>query len=640
VKRKGCKSKIKPVHPAAALLPPPLGVSSAGQWIAVVLIVLAGLIVYSNNYNSVFIFDDYDAIVNNHQIQSPASIWSLLWLAAKPTPLFGRPIAALSLGFNYALGGLDVRGYHVVNNLIHLLAALTLFGVIRCTLLLPRFASLFGDRANWYGLVVALLWAVHPLQTETVTYIICRTESLMGFFYLMTLYCAVRGVLSKRSHGWYAASVVACVLGMGSKEVMVSAPLLVLLYDFLFVSGSFRGAFQQRRGLYAALASSWLVLILYHLNLPQNFGVSVDDIHLSVLDYLRTQMTVIVHYLRLAFWPQPLVLDSQDWPIVKSLSSVLIMPIVILGAMVALTLHGLKRATWWAFLGVWFFAILAPTSSLLPLHGEIVSERRMYLPLAAIIVCIVFVVDDLWRRFSDSMAPGRNFLRLVPAGLATLVIIGMGYMAWERNVDYRTEVTIWADTVHKRPANYRAQNNLGEALVREGRFDEAVGLFREATRLKPDYVEAYSNLGSALAALGQVEEAIAAHRKALLLAPDDASAYYNLGNALLRNNDLSGAAGAFKRALALDAVFYMAHGNLGLLLLQQGDLEGAEQHLQRLLQLEPQRAAGYMFLGDLRARQGRLEEAIGLYRQAMVLQPDSQEIADRLAMAYASHDRQ
>ena len=637
MKRKEAKIKV---IPAAVLSPLPLGASPVGWWIAVVTIVLTGLVIYSNNYNSVFIFDDYDAIVDNPQIQTLSSIWSLLGPEANTSPLSGRPVAALSFAMNYAVGGLDVRGYHLINNLIHVLAALALFGLMRCTLLLPRFTGRFGDRANWYGLVVALLWAAHPLQTESVTYIVCRTEALMGLFYLTTLCFAACGFRSKRPQGWYAAAVVACALGMATKEVMVSAPLLVLLYDVLFVAGSVQGALQQRRGFYAALAASWLVLAFYQMNLPQGFGVSVDDPKLSVLDYLRTQGTVIVHYLRLAFWPQPLVLDSQDWPIIKSLSSVLIMPVAILGAMAALTLRGLMRAAWWSFLGVWFFAIIAPTSSVIPLLGEIVAERRMYLPLAAVIVCVVFVVDDLWRRVSDRMAPGRKSLRLVPAVLATIVVIGMGYMTWQRNLDYRSEVTIWTDTVNKRPANFRAHNNLGEALVREGRMSEAVIPFRNAVKLKPDYHDAYGNLGSALANLGQLEEAIAIQRRVLEFSPNDAVAHYNLGNALLRANDLPGAAGAFQRAIDLNPRFYTAYGNLGLLLLQQGDLEGAEQHLQMLLQLAPQQVEGYIFLADLKVKQGRLDEAIGLYRQAVTLQPDSQEIASRLATVLARRDGQ
>ena len=152
-------------------------------------------------------------------------------------------------------------GYHVVNLAIHILGALVLYGVVRRTLLCASLRQRYGDEARWLALAVALIWVVHPLQTESVTYLIQRTESLMGLFFLLTLYCVIRGSTSSGRRGWYAAAVVCCALGMGSKEVMVVAPLTVLLYDRAFLSGSFREALRARAALYAGLFGCWLVLV-------------------------------------------------------------------------------------------------------------------------------------------------------------------------------------------------------------------------------------------------------------------------------------------------------------------------------------------------------------------------------------------
>lgn len=611
----------------------------SSPWPALLFIVVVGLLAFSNNYGGEFIFDDFDTVVENPSIQTFSPFWTPLWSGADTpnTPLSGRPLVALTFALNFAAGGLDVRGYHLVNNLIHILAAVALFGLIWHTLLLPKFSTRFGHDAAAYALAVALLWMLHPLQTEAVNYLTQRTESLMGLCYLLTLCCAAGGLRSARPRQWYAFSVGACLLGMGCKEVMVSAPLLVLLYDRLFVAGSFREAIRQRSGFYLALAGTWSLLVFLQLNSSRAATFRFDLPGLSAMDYLRTQLGVVLHYLRLVFWPQFLVLDSQDWPIAHEFSVTVVASGMALGSLLLMTLYALWRGFWWSAPGVLFFLALAPTSSFLPVYTEIVAERRMYLPLAAVIVCVVFAVDALGRKVPQIPAPQRQ-----RALLAVLAMFSMtlGTLTWQRNLDYRSAAGLWADTVTKRPGNFRAHNNLGETLVREGRIEEAIGPFREAVRLKPDYGEAHSNLGSALATLGQFEEAIAVHRQVIAMTPDDAVAHYNLANSLLRTNDARGAASAYRQAIAMDPGFAMAHGNLGLLLLQQGDMAGAALHLQELLRLEPRRLEGYLFLADLRVRQGLFDEAIGLYRQGQALYPDSQEIAERLARALGAREGQ
>ena len=229
------------------------------RWGAIVLIVLAVLAAYRNSFSGPFIFDDIASIVDNPTIRRLWPVSVPLWPPfSGGQTVGGRPILNLSLAVNYAWGGADVRGYHAVNLGIHILAALTLFGLVRRTLERAKLAdgrAACPGRALPTALVVALLWALHPLQTESVTYIIQRAESLMGLFYLLTLYCFVRftergssfvplrGTSADEEAGgvvWAWLSVVCCLLGMATKEVMVSAPVIVFLYDRTFVSGTFR----------------------------------------------------------------------------------------------------------------------------------------------------------------------------------------------------------------------------------------------------------------------------------------------------------------------------------------------------------------------------------------------------------------
>jgi len=357
---------------------------------------------------------------------------------------------------------------------------------------------------------------------------------------------------------------------------------------------------------------------------------------LTPLDYLRTQFGVVLHYLRLVFWPKPLVLDYQDWQIVREFSAAAVVPGFIIGAMVLSTIWGLRRLAWWAVPGVLFFAVLAPTSSVLPVFTELASERRMYLPLAAVIVLVVFAADAMWRRFTTRVISDLKLRRLVPITLLFIVTAGLGYMTWERNRDYRTEVEIWADTVAKRPANFRAHNNLGAALASKDRYSEAVGPYREAVRLKQDYQSAYRNLGTALSILGRDREATEALNKALALEPDDAIGHYTLGNVYLRTNDLDNATRAFQRAITFDPGLLPAYGNLGLLSMQKGDFNGAEQYFQTMLKLAPERTEPYVVLAELRTAQGRTDEAAQLYRQALQLSPGSKDIEIKLKSLLAA----
>ena len=231
-------------------------------WVVVVLIVGAGVLAYHNSFGGAFIFDDFSSIGENSSITKLWPPWQALSPPSGGEAVQNRPIVNFSLAINYALGGTDVWGYHATNLAVHLLAALTLFGIVRRTLRLPTVSEGLRENSTLLALATALIWMVHPLQTEAVTYIIQRTESLAGMFYLLSLYLVIRGMSSSRSLWWYIPAVISCALGMGSKEMMVTAPLIILLYDRVFVSRSFKEVFRRRGILYLALAATWGILLV------------------------------------------------------------------------------------------------------------------------------------------------------------------------------------------------------------------------------------------------------------------------------------------------------------------------------------------------------------------------------------------
>ncbi|MFH2002419.1 MAG: glycosyltransferase family 39 protein, partial [Planctomycetota bacterium] len=223
------------------------------------VLVVTGLVLYANSLQGPFVYDDQFAIVENPNI---LQLWPLSQSLSAPdeAPVAGRPVVCLSLAINYALGGMEVVGYHLFNIVIHILCSLVLLGVVRRTLLSDKLRPFFEPAAQGLAFVCALLWLVHPVQSECVNYITQRTESMMALFYLLTLYCLIRARDSTRPRLWQVSCVAACSLGMACKESMVTAPFMIFVYDMVFLSGSLRVAVARRKVLYAGLASTWILL--------------------------------------------------------------------------------------------------------------------------------------------------------------------------------------------------------------------------------------------------------------------------------------------------------------------------------------------------------------------------------------------
>jgi tetratricopeptide (TPR) repeat protein len=585
------------------------------------LVVAAGLLAYYNSFTGPFIFDDVSSIPQNPTIRHLWPIWQPLSPpVAVGITVDGRPLINLSLAVNYAFGGVKVWGYHALNLTIHILAGLTLLGIVRRTLQQPSLRERFGAAANGLALAVAVLWTVHPLQTESVTYVVQRTESLTGLFYLLTMYCFIRGAASSHPWRWYGWCVTACALGMACKEVMVSAPLMVMLYDRTFLSGSFREAWRPRRRLYLALAGTWILLAYLVTSTGGRHGSAGFGFKaITPFRYGLTQPGVITHYLRLAFWPRPLCLDYA-WPIARTATDV--WPgLIVVGALLAATIWAWRRKPALGFLGAWFFIILAPTSSFIPI-ADVAFEHRMYLPLAAVVTLIVMGIHTVLGR------------RSVEVFLA--VAVALGVLTWRRNQDYRSDIAIWLDTVNKLPNNARAHENLGVALEDAGRLQEAVGHLEQVLRTHPDSANGHYNLGMTLVRLGRVEEGIAHYEQLLRRKPDDAEAHYNLGNALMRLGRAGEAIEHYEQALRIKPDYAEAHNYLAFALIQQGKAQEAIAHWEEALRIKPDYAEAHNNLAIALIQQGKPQEAIAHWEEALRIKPDYADAQINLARARTS----
>jgi len=586
------------------------------------LIIVATVAVYFNSFDGAFVFDDKRYIVRNARIDELWPPWNLL--------SGRRPVLDLSLAINYAFGELKVAGYHAFNLLIHLLAGLTLYGIVRRTLLHEPFANRFGRSSAPLALVVALLWTVHPLQTQSVTYLIQRSESMMGLFYLLTLYCVIRGTDSFRGIWWYGAAVVWCVLGMGSKGVMVTAPVVVLLYDRVFLSKSFAETFRRRWGVYVGLAATWGILwacgiahgVLSPSKKVATVGFSFKEI--TPLEYVLTQFGVLVEYLKLSLWPHPLCLDYA-WPVERT-AEVVIIPAILIVVLLTGTIWALFRKPWLGFLGAWFFLILAPTSSFIPIKDTL-FEHRMYLSLAAVVVLVVVGAHWVLRHLAVSLSPAGSVRWFVTVGLVATSALLLSYGTIRRNQAYHSEVSMWRDVVARRPGNARAYEQLGTALVVTGKMPEAIAEYRNAVRVDPDFASAHTNLGNALTQTGQFEEAVRHYFRVRELDPYHVNARINLGHALDMSGRTEESIEAYREATRIDRkhaepqALARAHFNLGSALGRQGNLDGAVAQYRQALSFWPLYAKAHFSLGRALSLQGRYNEAVKHYNKTLDIDP-------------------
>ncbi len=601
------------------------------------------VLVYVPSFKGAFVFDDLASIVHNPTIRSLAPLTGPLAPPHDGSPVQGRPLLNLSFAVNHALGGLDPWGWHAVNLAIHALAAFVLFALVRRVLRAPPLAARFGASAGPLAFAIALLWAVHPLQTESVTYVSQRAESLMGLFYLVTVYAVLRaaepdGRSAARAAAWGTVAVVACLLGVATKEVAATAPLVALLFDRTLCAGSFGAALRRRGALYAGLAATWVPLAWLVFGAGTRSGTAGAVPGVSARSYALTQPGVVLHYLRLVVWPHPLVLD-YGWPLAPSLVGAL-PALVVLLALCGATLYGVVRGAAWSLAPAWLLLILAPTSSVVPIK-DAAFEHRMYLPLAAPLALLVLGVYLLLQRLAHERglgAPraagagaartlGGSRAAVAGAALTLGAAAALGAVTYARNGDYRSELTIWRETAARRPDNARAAMGLGNALLDLGATDEALLAFDRAIALAantatgPDRARHFFNRANALARLGRTAEALAEFDQALANDPAFAEAYNNRGAAHMAAGDMERALRDFERAIGARPGYADAYSNRGTARARGGDLRGALADFDEALRLDPASAAAWGNRGAVRLALGACAEARGDLEAALRIDP-------------------
>ncbi|MDP6629357.1 MAG: hypothetical protein QGH29_00040 [Kiritimatiellia bacterium] len=612
-----------------------------------------------------FIFDDATAITGNRNIGR-----------LFPVAFSTRWVVNLSFRLNYVVGGFNPTDFRAVNLAIHIAAALLLFGIIRRTLMLPRFEARFSGTSTWLAGGAALFFVAHPLQTASVTYICQRYEAMMALCFLATLYAFIRAVTTESRAGrmlWAAASVLVCLLGMGTKEVMLAAPLVAVVYDWIFIGGSQPKTRRLRVGLHAGLLLTLVGLAAMEMRMLATMAKSGHGItgNATPWIYLATQTEVILHYLRLSVWPSGQCLDYA-WPLVSGWGEVWAPALVIVGLGVA-TLYGLVKRSGWGFLGTFFFLVLGPSSSLMP-APDAAFEHRMYLPLAAVLTALVLGGHLVLRPLVARTRRPLLVWLVIAAGLTG----ALAMTTHQRNRAYASEEAMWRDVLAKQPGNYRqrlalfyalfgrddhhgaeivirdlmadtkagfdrkessdtpgrdpffyhalASGQLGRLMVHSGDAAGAIEHLALAIRALPEHAVAHNNMALALGVLGRYREATLAARAAIRLNQGASRNYMTLALLLVHQGDFAAATDHYRQAIELSPPPHLALNLLlGWILATAPDAslrDGAEAEQLAMTALTATHARtvrGLDVLAAALAEQGRFDEALTRLDQALSL---------------------
>jgi tetratricopeptide (TPR) repeat protein len=589
------------------------------------LLIVLGCGAYLNSLSAPAVFDDELSLVRNTYIRQ---LWPPKWFwgAQYESSLSTRPLVALSFAINYAMTGLAPWAMRATNVAIHSASALVLWAWLQALTAdrkgpPKKRSQVDADTQRWqsFGLwCIAAVWLVHPLQTDAVTYLMQRTELMVGLAFFAVMWTAARSPDTSWSR-WHTWCVAWCLVGVGCKEVIATAPVLVILADRAFRYDSWSATWRRRWLLYLGLVATWVPLAVLMRLMPRSDSVGF---HLDVTpwQYLLTQCHAIPMYLRQSIWPSGLCIDHGEIIQDAVLEAV---P----GGLLLLTLLGITIWSWfvrpvWGFVGAWFFIILGPTSSILPIVTEVAAERRMHLPLLSVIVAASCAGQLILARLPGWRALSLPTQRRTSASIAAAVIVVFTGLTMVRNYDYRSEVAIWTDAVAKVPNNYRAHSCLSFALHRSGDLKGAEQSTRNALKLATDHYLSAMNLVIILDQMNRHDEADRVIEDYSRNNPRDVVGWFTFaGQRAVKLQRYADAERLFGLVLKASPTDFTAINELGGLMVLLKRYDEAIELAKRAIAVEPQNSLIRENLGLLLAQLGRPQEAVVQLREAVRIDP-------------------
>lgn len=615
------------------------------NWFAPALLAVATLACYANSFDGTFVYDDEPSILNNPAVQT-------LWEPASGANR-ERPLAIWTFAVNFAISEFDVFSYHAVNTLVHWFAGVFMWLLFKRLLATEAFSEPIRRRASMLALAAAMLWVVHPLNTQAVTYVVQRMESLASLFMLVALYAIARA--EGRWSRWWALAAVAAVAGIWTKPIVLTLPVLAILVDRVVAKDA--GYDFTRR---AALSVLLLVCVVgpnarYLVGASKSIGrektegqiASAETNSLKIgataneiiggqqnvelnlkreptsWEYLRSQPEVLLHYLRLVFWPSGQTLD-YDWPVQNSLVVSFALGLIVL-ALFAVAAWLVWTSPGWGLLAMWPFIVLGPTSSILPIQ-DLAYEHRMYLPLVAIVTMVVLGVYDRFRRSTDATTLGTLF---------AVAVLALGIATIRRNEVYNSAESVWANVVTNAPWNARAWNNLAFIHLQAGDDKRAAYGFEQAQKHEDVPIRRLHILHNAAFArynLGEYERAVELANEAQQIAEGAfALPHFIRGSVGVKLGFADDAVLELNQAIRMEPEFpgsYFIRGQAHLMLADDDRFDAAEQNrlavedFEKMLEIDPGRHSAIVNLAIALGRLGRDDDSIAQFSKAIEMQPD------------------
>jgi Flp pilus assembly protein TadD len=589
--------------------------SFAREGLMLLFMAILVFLVYSNTIEGPFVFDDEPNIQDNPHIRLTKLTLEGITGAGIESLASSRPVANISFALNYYFDRYNVVGYHLVNILIHITAGILLYFFVKTTLRIPTLHSRYGSH-RWIPFFTSCIWLVHPIQTQSVTYIVQRMNSMAAMFYVLSFLLYAKGRLAggkRKKWALFAGCMFAGVLALGSKQTAATLPFFIFLYEWYFFQDLSWTWLKRHCWNFAAVLIVLALVVFMYLGLHplETILSSYDHRDFTLTERVATQFRVVIFYISLLIFPHPSRLNlDYDF----ALSHSLFQPITTLFSMVSITgfmglaLYTATKNRLLSFCILWFSGNLVIESSVVGL--EMIFEHRVYLPSMLVSLMVV------------TLAYRHTKHKSLIASALCLIVVTSSVWTYQRNSVWSDDVALWRDCVEKSPNKDRPHNNLGNALAKQGDLNEAIHHYSEALRINPNYVKAHNNLGNALAKQGDLNEAIHHFSEALKINPNYVPAHNNLGNALAKQGDLNEAIHHYSEALKINPNLSDTHNGLGIILHRRGNFDEAVAHFRQAVRIKPGYAEAYNHLGTALHMQGKFEEAVIHFSKALKIKPD------------------
>ncbi|MFQ5454578.1 MAG: tetratricopeptide repeat protein [Nitrospirota bacterium] len=641
--------------------------------IILLIIPVIVIILYSNTIDVPFYFDDYAIIVDNIFIKITTLSPDGFMKGIFNNDSVRRLVTNITFAINYYFGGLDVSGYHIVNIIIHIITTISLYLFLKITLEIRgqrikefRVSSFeFRDKPFWIAIIAALLWSTSPVQTQAVTYIVQRATSMATMFYILSLLCYVKGRVSWNrsqkskvrnkgksdglltSNFWLLTSLFFALLAFGSKEITITLPLIIILYEIYFFARFDLKKIKKACPYFIIMVISFIVIGFIYIGAGSQKGIikgikglmaarSIEQ-EFTALQRLITEFRVVIYYITLLLLPLPSRLRLiYEFSVSHSLFnpvSTFICMLIIFG-IIGYGIYIYKRRTVISFFILWFFLNLVIESTVIRLW--LVFEHRLYLPSIGFFIIaaigIVKLADMIKFRYRSS--PHNYLLFTAYCSFPIILILTQSVWTVQRNNLWKDPILFWSDNLKKTPDSSTVHSDLGLNYARNGNIDMAIEEYKKAIELLPKFYFAHYNLGMAYFNKGDIDSALNKYRDTLRVAPGFYEAHYRIGLIYQRQGNMDKAIDEYKKALSINPYHFLSRDALTSIYLDQKKWDMAIDEYKRVIEIFPNAPLVYNTLGILYKRTGRIDLSIDAYKKALRLDPDIADAHYNLGLIY------